>query len=223
MSGLARADTLGNAFVHDPIYKAGQDPAGGIADALSTRGIKGPLLVYYDDDGDPVQLTSADHNTVANTIYGDTLDVTDAKFLIVYVDYYLNEDGGAVTTAANLAVNIESSGDGISWRPLGVVNRAIAISPATAFRDDDGTLPNTTGGLATAAMAQNAVLQEDNVLIFPAPATAVALTGTVVAERGYRFLVEFESYVRVVFMANYDGPTDVVPPSLYVEVQKAAG
>lgn len=216
-----QGDTLGNVFVHDPVYKAGQDPAGGIADALSTRGIKGPLLVYYDTDGDPTLLEAGDFNTVANTIYGDTLDVTDSKFLIVYVDFYLNEDGGAVTTAANLAINIESSGDGIKWRPLGVVNRAIAITPATAFRNDDGTLPNTTGGLATAAMAQNAVLQEDNVLVFPAPASAVA--ATVVAERGYRFLVEFESYVRVVAIANYDGPTDVVPPSLYIEVQKAAG
>lgn len=219
------ADTLKNALVHDPILKAGQDIAGGIADALAIRATKGPLLVYYDTDGEPTELAVGDFNTVSNDIYGDTLDVTDAKYLIVYVAFFLRFSAGpVVTTAANLAVNLESSGDGINWFPLGVINRAIAITPATVFRDDAGATAgalSTEGGIASAAMTQNAVLVEDNVLVFPAPTSAVA--ATVVVQRAYRFLVEFESYVRVAAMAHYDGPTDVLPPSLYMAVQKATG
>lgn len=219
-----QADTLKNALVHDPIQKAGQDPAGGIADGLATRGIKGPLLEYYGVDGVQTLLETGDFNTVANTIYGDTLDVTDSKYLIAYVAFFLNEDGGVVTEAANLGVSLEASGDGISWYPVGVVNRVIAISPATCFRDDDGLSAgalSATGGLATAAMTQDPILQEDVVMMLPAPASAV--TETVVVQRAYRFLVEFELYVRLVFTVNYDGPTDVVPPSIYVAVNKAAG
>ena len=226
MSAIAKADALGNPFAHDPIQKAGQDPAGGIADGLATRATKGPLLVYIDDGaGDPLLLEAGNFNLVANTIPGDTLDVTDSKFLVAYVAFFLNfEAGPVVTEAANLGVSLEASGDGISWYPVGLVNRVIAITPTTNFRDDDGLSAgalSTTGGFASAATTQNPILQEDVIMILPAPASAVS--ATVVIQRAYRFLVEFELYVRLVFTANYDGPTDVKPPSLYVAVNKAAG
>lgn len=224
MSGLTglRADALGNPFVHDPILKAGQDPAGGIADALAIRATKGPLLVYYSTVADaPVQLG----NTASGeAIYGDTIDVTDAKFLIVYVAFFLNEDGGAVTENANLSIGFEASGDGVSWYPVGVIDRTTLIAPATMFRDDTGLSAgalSTTGGLATAAMTQNAPLKEDMVPILPAVASAVA--ADVVIQKAYRFLCEFESYVRVVAVAIYTEPPDVVPPSLYMAAQKATG
>lgn len=216
------ADTLDNVLVHDPIYKAGQDPAGGVADGLATRATKGPLLEYYGVDGAPIELGAA---ASGEALYFDTLDVTDAKFLIVYVAFFLNEDTDVVTTAANLALNIESSGDGINWFPLGVINRAGAFAPSTVFRDDTGLSAgalSTTGGFADATTTQNAPMLEDMVPILPAPASAT-VAGTVVIQKSFRFLVEFEAYVRVVAVATYDEPPDVLVPSLYLAVQKATG
>jgi hypothetical protein len=214
------ADTLDNVLVHDPIYKAGQDPAGGISAGLALRSNKGPKLDYYGSLLVPTVLGAA---ASGEAIYCDTLDVTDADWLDAHVALFFNEDAGDVTTACNAAVGLEASMDGIYWFPIGVINRAAPIAPATMFRDDDGQtvgLPSATGGFADATTTQNAPMLEDMVPMLPAVASAVA--DPFVVQRDFSFYVGNRMYVRLVVVAIYSEAVGTLPPSLGITVMKSA-
>lgn len=215
-----QGDSLGNPFVHDPILKAGQEPAGGIAGGLALRSNKGPKLDYYGSFTAPIQLGST---ASGEAIYGDIIEVTDADWLDAHVALFFNEDGGAGTEGCNAAVGLEASQDGVYWFPIGVINRVAPISPATMFRDDDGqagaSTPSTTGGFADASTTQNAPMLEDLVPMLPAVASVVA--DPFVVQRDFSFYVGNRMYVRLVVVAIYSEPPDVVTPSLGITVMKA--
>jgi hypothetical protein len=123
----------------------------------------------------------------------------------------------------NAAVGLEASMDGIYWFPIGVINRAAPIAPATMFRDDDGqagaSTPSATGGFADASTTQNAPMLEDMVSMLPATASVVATP--FVVQRDYSFYVGNRMYVRVVVVAIYTEPPDFITPSLGITVMKA--
>ena len=214
-----QGDALGNPFVHDPILKAGQEPAGGIASGIRPRATKGPQIDYLGSLSAMVTL-GASASGVA--IYGDIIDVTDTEYVFLGVQFRFNEDAGAFTVNANLAIGLESSGDGINWFPVSVIDRVNLIDPATMFRDDAGqtTQQIADGGFADATTTQNAVFLEDMVAILPANATAT--TDPFVVSRAYRVLVPYEPYVRFVFSPIYDEPPDTAPPSIAAIYTKAA-
>lgn len=215
---LQQADSLGNALVTDPAYKAGQDPAGGIGDALMVRTTVGPSLDYYGTPDAPIDMAGSEE-----AIYGDTIDVTDADWLHVEVMFHLQSSGGAETENANLAVGLESSQDGVYWSPYTVVNRASLISPSTMFRNDTGQTagaPSATGGYAAAATTQNAPLLEDLTPILPAVLTTTG--NPIVVQRAIPFNVASALYVRVVLVPIYTEPPDRSVPALCVRVNKAA-
>lgn len=210
-------DALGYPFFTDPMLKAGQDPAGDIADGLSLRARKGPMLDYYGTADAPIECSATGSG---DAILGDTLDVTDATWLHVEVAFFLPEDTQG--TGMNCAVGLQASADGQYWFPYPVVNRATLISPATMFRlDDVATFPNPsgTGGYSSGAdMTQNAPLWEDLTPLLP-----YAIDGFDVApiQKAIPFNVASALYVRVVLLPIYTEPPDVGLPSLYVRVNKA--
>lgn len=210
-------DALGYPFSTDPHYKAGQDPAGDIADGLGLRARKGPSLDYYGSPSAPVELSATGSG---EAIYGDTLDVTDATWLHVEIMLFLQSDV-AETENANLAVGLETSQDGVYWSPLPVINRAGLIAPATMFRNDTGVsaTPSTTGGYAAAATTQNAPLYEDLTPILPATLTTTG--DPLVVQRAVPFNVAGALYVRVVLLPIYTEPPDRELPMLAVRVNKA--
>lgn len=187
MRGM-QADALGNPFATDPMYKAGQDPAGDIADGLSIRARKGPMLDYYGTADAPIELSTTGSG---DAVYCDTLDVTDATLLHVEVSFFMP----ALGQEMNLAVGLETSADGVYWYPLPVINRSAPISPTTMYRNDDGLVgaltPSTTGGYADVATTQNAPLLEDMVALL---AANVTLPGDIqVIQRAIPFNVAFRS------------------------------
>lgn len=213
----ARANALSYPFSTDPAYKAGQDPAGDIADGLSLRARKGPSLDYYGTPDAPIELSTTGSG---DAIYGDTLDVSDATWLHVEIMFFLQSDV-AETENANLAVGLETSQDGVYWSPLPVINRASLISPATMFRNDTGVsaTPSTTGGYAAAATTQNAPLYEDLTPILPATLTTTG--DALVVQRALPFNVASALFVRVVFLPIYTEPPDRALPMLAARVNKA--
>lgn len=216
MRGL-QADALGYPFSTDPAYKAGQDPAGDIADGLGLRARKGPSLDYYGTAAAPIELSTTGSG---DAIYGDTLDVTDATWLHVEFSFFMPALGDAM----NVAVGLETSSDGVYWYPLPVINRASPITPSTMIRPDDGLVgaltPSTTGGYALdPPTTQNAPMLEDMLAFLATPAS---LPGDIqVMQRAIPFNVASALYVRVVFVAIYAEPPDVEVPSVYIRVNKA--
>lgn len=217
-------DAMGRVWVHDPFYKAGQDPAGAIADGLSVRCRKGPSLDYIASPASPLAIPS---NGSGDAIYGDTLDVTDANWLNVEVMFHLQAAGNVETENANLGIGLESSEDGFYWSPVPVVNRASLISPATMFRNDNGQTsgaPSTTGGFTDAANTQNAPLPEDVLALWPANRSATAdANDPDVTQRVIPFYVAAYLYVRVVFVPIFSEPPDFLVPLLSARVHKAVG
>lgn len=219
MSGLAQADATGYPFATDPRYKAGQDPAGDIADGLSLRCRKGPSLDYIGSPSAPYEIGTTGSG---DAIYGDTIDVSDCNYLHVEVFFLLPSEAGPVeTTAANLAVGLECSQDGVYWSPLPVINRAGALSPSTMYRNDNGqsATPSATGGYAAAATTQNAPLLEDMLAFLATPLTTS--TADLVVQRAIPFYVGSALFVRVVFVPTYTEPPDTETPLLVCRVNKA--
>lgn len=213
-----QADATGFPFATDPNYKAGQDPAGSISDGLSSRCRKGPSLDYIASPSAPLEIGATGSE---EAIYGDTLDVTDADWLHVEAMFFLIS-GVAETLAANLAVGLESSQDGINWTPYAVVNRAGAIVPATMFRNDSGQtagLPSPTGGYAAAVTTQNAPLLEDMLAFLATPLSTAG--SSIVLPRVIPFSVVSALYVRVVCVPVFTEPPDHELPQLAVRVNKA--
>src|SRR3990167_7224716 len=211
-----QADATAFPFATDPNYKAGQDPAGGVADGLALRCATGPLLDYIASFDDPLTLPN---DGAGDAIYGDTLDVTDANWLTLEFAFWLQEDT-AFTTNANLGIGLEESADGVTWCPVPLINRAAELAAATNFRDDPGAglVPSPTGGFTDAANTNNAPLPEDVPVLYPAARTA---TVDDVTQRVIGFYVGQYAYVRVVFIPTYTEPPDFVVPLLAARVYKA--
>lgn len=211
------ADATDYPFATDPNYKAGQDPAGAVSDGLALRCATGPVLDYIESFDAPLTLSATGSG---EAIYGDTLDVTDANWLMLEFAYWLQEDAGAFTTNANLGIGLEESADGVTWCPVPLINRAAVLAAATNFRDDTGAglVPSTTGGFTDNANTNNAPLPEDVPILYPAARTA---TVDDVTQRVIGFYVGQYAYVRIVFIPTYVEPPDNVVPLLAARVYKA--
>lgn len=199
------------------MYRAGQDPAGNIADGLSVRARKGPSLDYIGTTAAPVDATGS-----GEAMYGDTLDVSDCDWLHVEVLFFLPSTAGPVETEnANIAVGLESSQDGVYWSPYPVINRSGALAPSTMFRDDNGqsVTPSATGGYAAAATTQNAPLLEDLTPLLPTPLTTTG--NDLVVQRAVPFNVASALFVRVVVVMIYTEPPDRETPAVTIRVNKA--
>jgi hypothetical protein len=213
-------DEMGRIWVTAWPVPPSTDPI--VPQTVISRPSKGPILDYYGSPTAPIELPNSGSG---DTIYCDNIEVTDANTVNVELYMYWRSELDAFTLLFNVGIGLESSGDGIYWSPISMVDRVELISPATLYRLDTGQTglitPSTTGGYADATTTQNAPLLEDVLAALPAPISAT--TEPFVVQRAIRFRVDYELYVRLVLCPIYTEPSSGVVPGLAVRVNKATG